>query len=931
MVLAVMNKLLLFIFSIILLLFSSVLKAENEFPMDAGITYGKLDNGFTYYIRENEKPEDKVYIKLVIKAGSIMEEENQLGLAHLLEHMAFNGSKNYPKDALDKFMSSIGLDIGSHYNASTSYLETIYEYEIPSDHSKNIATTIKILADISSNLTLEDEAFEREKKIVEEEWRSDLGASKRYLDEFLPYIYKDSLLLERKPIGNIEIIRNFKYEDARDYYRKWYQPNLMGLFVIGDVDVNQIKNLITESFSSFENKDLEIPNYKIPDFQENQFFKYQDEETERINFSLWEKTDFQKLNSFNNYRDNRIYDLIKAIYNRRIDEKLEKNESAFLSSGMGDFQISDLDEYKIISVTLNEAKINDGIIDFLTLIKQIEKFGFLNSELDLAKKNYLQNLQQNIINEETRSSKSYVNEYQRHFLHDEMISSPEDQLKYTNEIFSTITIGDLNGHFKKYTQAKNQIINIKAPAYIKDLPNENEIKKLFEEIESKDIKPYEFEVKKVELIKEDLAGSKIIKRVRYPKTDVIKLTLKNGPKIYLKKTNFKKDEIQIRGFSSGGLSQANDEQYLSAKYLDKIISRADVGELTISEKENLYPTNLVDLFPFIDGKEEGVNGYTNNENLEDMFRLLYLNFTDLRISQTHVDIFKEKRISQYNIDKKNPDHAYNLEFIKKFYQNHPRTKSATEELYNQINLKDLQDFYIDRFKDGGNFNFVIVGDFEFAEIELLIEKYIGSLPSLDRKDGYIDRGIRYNLGSEEVKYEQEDPKKAYVTRLYNKKFKNTLKARYKSYLLYSIIDKMFFDQIREKDNLVYSISANDYFNSFKPIELISFCVSYGADPNNINEIDKNINIILDKVKEGDFDLKLFEDKKLTLINDYKTSLESNSTWVSIIHSIDKNNLYLERAMNLEIIIKSITKREITQLANKYFNGIYFSDIQLIAE
>ena len=314
-----------------------------------------------------------------------------------------------------------------------------------------------------------------------------------------------------------------------------------------------------------------------------------------------------------------------------------------------------------------------------------------------------------------------------------------------------------------------------------------------------------------------------------------------------------------------------------------------------------------------------------------MFKLLYVNFTDLRITQTHVDIFKEKRISQYNIDKENPDHAYNLEFVKKFFNDHPRTRSSTEELYNQINLKDLQDFYIDRFKDGGNFNFVIVGDFEFDEIEPLIEKYIGSLSSLNRKDGYIDRGIRYNLGSGEVKYEQDDPKKAYVTRIYNKKFKNTVKERYKSYLLYSIIDKMFFDQIREKDNLVYSISANHYFNDFKPIELISFYLYYGADPNNIDQIDKNINIILDKVKKGNFDLKTFEDKKLTLINDYKSSLESNSTWLSAIHKADKNNLYLERMMYLETIIKSITKREITQLAKKYFNGIFFSDIQLISE
>jgi len=920
-----------FIILIIFILFSNGLRAKDQFPIDETITYGKLDNGFTYYIRNNEKPKNKVYIKLVIKAGSVMEEENQLGLAHLLEHMAFNGSKNFPKDALDKFMSSIGLDIGSHYNASTSYLETVYEYEIPTDDPENIATTIKILADVSFNLTLEGEAFERERKIVEEEWRSDLGSSKRYLDEFLPYLYRDSLLLKRKPIGNIEVIRNFAYEDARSYYKKWYQPNLMGIFVIGDIDVNIIKKLITENFSLFENKDVEIPDYKVPDFQENQFFQYQDEETNRITFDLWEKTDFQKLNNFDNYREDRIYSLIGDIYKRRIDELLEKNELAFLGSGLGNYQISDLNEYKIISVTLNEAKIEEGIVDFLTVINQIEKFGFLNSELDLAKKNYLQYLQQNISDDETRSSESFGNEYQRHFLDDEMISSPEDQLKYTKEMLPTIRIDDLNNYFRKYTQAKNQIISIKAPTYIKDLPNEGEIKKLFNEVKNKDIEPYEFEVKDVKLIKEKLVGSKIIKRVKYPNTNVIKLTLKNGPKVYLKKTDFKKDEIQIKGFSSGGLSQANDEQYPSAKYLDKIISRADVGELTIIEKENLYPVNLLDMFPFIDGKEEGVNGYSNNENLEDMFKLLYLNFTDLRINQTHVDIFKEKKISQYNIDKKKPDHDYNLEFIKKFFQNHPRTKSGTEEVYNQINLKDLQDFYIDRFKDGGNFNFVIVGDFEFDKIEPLIEKYIGSLHSLNRKDGYIDRGIRYNLGSEEVKYEQEDPKKAYVTRLYNKKFKNTVKERYKSYLLYSIIDKMFFDKIREKDNLVYSISAKHYFSDFKPIELLSFYLSYGADPKNIDKINKNINVILDKVKEGDFDLKTFEDKRLTLINNYKTSLESNSTWLNTIHRADKNNLYLERVMNLETIIKSITKREITQLANKYFDGIYFSDIQLISE
>ena len=601
-----------------LILLNYPLSAEEKFPIDKNINYGKLNNGFTYYIRKNEKPKDKLYIKLIIKAGSVMEESNQLGLAHLLEHMAFNGSKNFPKNALDQFMSSIGLDIGSHYNASTSQLYTSYEFEIPSDSSENIKNTIEIIADISNNLSLEGEAFERERKIVEEEWRRKLGADKRYLDQLFKYIYKDSLLLERKPIGKIDVIRNFKYSEAIDYYQKWYQPNLMGIFVTGDVNVNEIKNLIIKNFSLFKNKQLKLPEYGIPDFKNNQFFKYQDEETKSLSFSIWEKDKFKKLNNLNNYREHKINGLVQEIYYRRVDELLEKNEISFISSGMGNYQVSDLDEYKIFSTNLNEGKIKEGIIDFLTIIKQIEKFGFLNSELNLAKRNHLLNLKQNLLEQKTRESESYVYEYQRHFLYDEMISSPEDQIKYTEEIISTITIEDLNNHFIKYTKANNQIIEIKGPSFIKNLPGENEIKKFFEEVNKKEIKPYVFELKEVELIKKNLTGSKIIKKVKFPKTNVVKLTLKNGPDVYLKKTDFKKDEIIIRGYSSGGYSQASDDLLPSAKYSSNILNQADIGELSLIEKDNLYPTSFVDLYPFINEDSEGVMGHSNKEHIEDM-------------------------------------------------------------------------------------------------------------------------------------------------------------------------------------------------------------------------------------------------------------------------------------------------------------------------
>ena len=403
----------------------SVGNTENEFPLDPAITYGKLENGFTYYIRENQTPKDKATIKLIIKAGSIMEEENQLGLAHLLEHMAFNGSKNFPKKKIDEYMSSIGLNLGSHYNATTGFLKTSYDYEIPTKNDEDIEVALKILTDISKNLSLEPEAFERERKIVEEEWRKDIGGSQNYINEFHKVMFKNSRFLERKPIGTLEIIQNFKYQDVIDYYQKWYRPQLMGLFVIGDIKVDKIETIIKDNFGKLKNlEQLQIPNYKIPDYPENQFFVYQDDTIKNLTFSLFEKKDFKKINNLTNYKEALISYLTEAIFSRRIDEVMEKNNQKFINAYITDLGASDLDEFRVAAVTLKEDEIITGIEDFLTIIEQIKKYGFLNSELELAKKKHLEYLKRNLTENETRSSDSFIDEYQRHFLLDEMISGP---------------------------------------------------------------------------------------------------------------------------------------------------------------------------------------------------------------------------------------------------------------------------------------------------------------------------------------------------------------------------------------------------------------------------------------------------------------------------------------------------------------------------
>ena len=256
-----MKKLIFFL----IITFLSNYSNASEFPLDPKIKYGKLENGLTYYIRKNDTPKKKVYLKLVVKAGSLMEEERQRGLAHLLEHMAFNGSKNFPGNSIDEFLSSLGLNIGSHFNATTGYFKTNYQFEIPTDDINNVEKGVQILSDIAGNLDLKDDQFEKERKIVEEEWRQDLGSENKYVNELLNYIYKDSLLLERRPIGIIDVIKNFRYQDVIDFYEKWYQPQIMAVFAIGDIDEIEIENFIKKHFNYLENTtELILPDPSIP-------------------------------------------------------------------------------------------------------------------------------------------------------------------------------------------------------------------------------------------------------------------------------------------------------------------------------------------------------------------------------------------------------------------------------------------------------------------------------------------------------------------------------------------------------------------------------------------------------------------------------------------------------------------------------------------
>ena len=428
-----------------------------------------------------------------------------------------------------------------------------------------------------------------------------------------------------------------------------------------------------------------------------------------------------------------------------------------------------------------------------------------------------------------------------------------------------------------------------------------------------------------------MSGSKIVKKKRFPRSNIIKLTLENGADIYLKKTDFQKDEILLKAFSWGGYSTANIEKIASAKYAEDILNYADLGEMSVNEKENLFQENFVDVFPMISESGEGVTGKSNNKNLENMFKMLYLNFTDLRVKQNHVDRFIEKSINQYIIDKENPKHESNVDYRKKLYQDHPRTMYPTDEFFQQINLEDVQNFYKDRFIDGGSFDFAIVGDFEFKTIEPLIEKYIGSLSDLKRDDPYIDHGIRYTQKREYNEYKEEDAKKANILRVYYKDYNYSYRDKAKLYLLMSILDEMLFDKVREKDNLVYSISSAKYFDEKIPEELTSFYIYYTGDPNNVETINNRVDKLIETIKNKEFDDQIYKDQKVALKKDFEANLKTNDFWLSSILNATKYNQNIEQLTYLNTIVDSITVNEIAKLAKQLFDDQYFESVSYLSE
>lgn len=892
---------------------------DQKIPLDKEITYGKLDNGFTYYIKKNTSPKKKATIHLIVKAGSLMEDDDQLGLAHLIEHMVFNGTKNFPKDSIDKYFNSIGLSIGADFNASTGHEKTVYKFNIPTEKKENIEKGIHILSEISNFAILDDESFAKERKIVEAEWRRDQGRKKRLYEELKEYFYINSKYAKRIVIGDINIIRNFPNDTARRFYNDWYRPDLMAVIAIGDFDPKYVEGLVKKFFNKVKAKNKRsLPDTTIPKYQKTLYVSQKDPEQTKTVINILNKNLKLKSDSARNFREVTIRRFCTQIFQKRLNSILLDKKSSLLSGYIGIFNLTLNNEFYYIGAQLKEDEIKEGINILFTEIERVKQNGFTPIELEIEKERLIQFYEQAIKAKKTRNTGSIVAEYTRNFLENEFVLGEEREYELMKQLMPTISVSDLNNHFLNWLRLDDRIINIKYPEKIANIISKDELLNLETKIQKNKLSQFVSLVRDEPLLDKKLPGSKIIFTKKYPSINTREFRLENGVRVFLKPTKNKEKSFYFEATSMGGYSHANLTELPSAKITDDLISESGLGDFSRVELDNKIVSSFADVGVQIGPYQESLKGGAITKYTKELFELIYLNFTSVSFNDVgleNVKSYLREKIRNENLD---PSKVFFKRIRHILYKNHPRRRPWNLNLIDQIKLDKINDFYMDRFADSSDFVFTFVGDFSIDEMKPYIEKYLGSLPSIKRKENYIDHNIRIENKFKKIEVTENSEEKSVNYRFYSHKFKNNIKNRTKLYILENVLKRILREEIRERKNLVYSINAGILQRVQFPTQSYTFYIFFDSDPKDNDLIFSEIDRILEKLKNGDFEENYIDEAKLNQINQINESIQKNSFLAYAINTYFFENESITTFNNLAKTVQSITNYEIEKISKKTF-------------
>lgn len=912
--------------ALLCLLLPFLVSAQSEkIPLDSKIKTGQLPNGLKYYIIQNKKPENKIELRMVTNAGAILEDNDQLGLAHLMEHMNFNGLKHFPKNEVVHYLQSIGVDFGADLNAYTSFDETVYILPIPADDKKKIDQGFQIIADWSGDALLENEEIDKERGVVLEESRLGKGADDRMMKKWLPEYLNGSLYAKRLPIGDDDLLKNFKHDVLKRFHRDWYRPNLQAVMVVGDIDPNEAERLIKAKFSGFKNPANPRPRPEIIDIPARTASKamvLSDKEApyttiqiignahrEHAATTTQEYVDDMELNLFNSMMADRLEEL----------KNTANPPFIFSAAGISGGWARGWESFQMFAVAGTD-KVKEATNALVTEALKVKKFGFTQAELDRAKASVLASYEKMYNERDKTESRNRVDELVRHFLTNEPVPGIEWEYKIAQSYLPKITLAEVN-RFKEKVDIDKTYFALVTTKSADNLPSDADLKSYVDHALHAEVIAYAEKALPTSLLSKEPAAGKVTKEEKDEKAGTTTWTLSNGAKVTYKKTDFKNDEIVFSGYRFGGSSLYNGADYQSADFANNVVDEMGYGAFSNTDLQKFLKGKNVMVNTWVDQNTDMVQGRSTIKDFETAMQLMYLKSTAPRIDQEAFESFKNRQIQMIAQMKSDPGTAFQDSLHNYMYRNNPRSKQIpTPADYAAIDMQHAVDFYTKRFSSANGFQYFFVGSLPDAEFKAMVEKYIGGLGANAVEKQFKDLGIEPLDGNNNFTYRAGTEPKAMVNEMvyfntpYNAKDELVLN------LLNEVINNRITDVIREKMSAIYGGGVGLRLSRF-PKERFMMQSYLPCGPENAEKVKVALwDILAECKKPGNIQTEELTKATETAIQKYKVNIKTNSYWLSLLTKYQQYGLPTEHIHNYETRIKAVTTAELTAAANKYLSG-----------
>ena len=908
---------------------------SEKLPVDPKVRIGKLPNGLKYYIRQNSRPEKRAELRLVVNAGSVLETPDKLGLAHFVEHTAFNGTKHFAKNDLIKYLESIGVRFGADLNAYTSFDETVYILPIPTDTARIVDQAFTILEDWAHGQIFDPKEILAERGVVREEWRGRKGAGDRMMQQWLPVAFKGSRYAERLPIGTEASIMAATPEKLRTFYNTWYRPDLMAVIAVGDFDVNAIEAKIKQHFSKLKNpaNPVKRPLYDVPDNAEPLVAIASDKEATSSNVNLIYKLDADSVKTVGDYRQLLMERLYLSMLNSRFSEISEKPDAPFLAAGSSkDAFFARTTEAFTLVANVKDGGIERAAEALLTEARRVDQFGFLPSELERVKTNVLRSFERSYAERDKTQSEQHVEEYIGNYLQGEAIPGIEYEYKLAQQLLPTISLTDVNNLAKRWITDENRVIIALSP--IKDgvaQPTRAGLLAAFDKAAKTTLTAWTENVSSDKLIATAPAAGKIVSSSPITSIGAVEWKLSNGARVIIKPTDFKADEVLFSAYSPGGTSLASDSDYMSAALASQVMQLGGLGTFNRIDLGKTLAGKAANVAPSIGETTEGLSGRSSPKDIETMFQLAYLTFTAPRLDTVVFTTFRGQAATVLANRGLSPDAVFQDTIQVTLAQHAFRARPLTPTVFEEVKAEKSLAFYKDRFADASDFTFVLVGNVDTAAVKPLVETYLASLPNKGRVEKARDTGVKPPKGFVERIVRKGTEQKASTRLVFTGACTYTPDNRFLLRALTTLMQTRLNESLRERLGGTYSPNVSGSCQR-EPRQEYAVTVAFGSSPENVEVLSKATLALIDSLKAQPVPQADVDKVKEEILRAREVEVKTNAYWLGNIGARDQAGEDLGGlGPSYDEMVRKLTPAMIQQAARKYFDTANYARFVLLPE